>query len=75
LSFEDGTDYSTGVARVAIHEVGHQFDVAVLPDEHRTTNDNIMYDGTLMTVQDSAFYFHPEDIAFLRFSHKAPGSR
>lgn len=70
-----GFSFADGLARTTIHEIGHQLKIATTPDTHRPNADNIMYGGGTSAVPDAQFYFHPDDVAYLRFAHLTPGSR
>jgi len=69
------TDFKEGLARGTVHEIGHQFNVARVPREHRPAADNVMFGKSLKDVPANQFLFHPDDVSFLRFDHRSPGSR
>ena len=58
-------------ARTAVHEIGHQFDVANVAGEHRNDDMNVM-DSSSSDPTDANFFFDSRDIAFLRLRHQSP---
>lgn len=79
------TSESEMIARTTVHEVGHQFDIAAVPLEHRDDVPNIMMSGILvdnnndpiggsLLIPDNQFYFAAADIAFLRMREQSPGA-
>jgi hypothetical protein len=64
-------------ARVTVHEIGHQLQIAMgLPDEHR---DPPVYPPNIMqsdagAAADGDFYLHPADIVTIRERIFSPGS-
>lgn len=59
------------LARVAAHEIGHQFQIASTPDEHR---DGTLMDGNAASVAGASFYLDFADIIALRNRISSPGS-
>ena len=68
-------DEAQELAKTTAHEVGHQFNVAATPNEHRPNTDNIMYGSGTFDVTGANIRFLNEDVAFLRLEHRSPGSR
>jgi len=64
----------TGRARVTVHEIAHQFDVARTNSGHRPSESDIMFEGLAPNIEDKAWNFHVVDIAWLRSFTKSPSS-
>lgn len=65
-------DLATGLARVTVHEVGHQFLSGGLPQgEHRDSPDNIM-DTEPFDVAPGDYYFASEEVATYRMRVESP---